>query len=97
MNQLNEAFRKDALAIGEFSVYRLMADGLVNLVQSEVPAEDAVQEFWRCCNNVSAMTGIVTQVAIKDGLDNTVLAWEHGRGYTYDGGETWIDRPNEID
>ena len=69
----------------EFTVYKESCDGMRQVVCHDVPAVDAAREFWRCCNNVSAHTGITVKVFITDGLDYTNLAWEHGRGYTYDG------------
>ena len=49
-------YQKRVPSDGEFSVVRLMVDGKINVVCSEVSAVHAAQEFQRCCNNVSAIT-----------------------------------------
>ncbi len=69
----------------EFSVWCVLADGRQVPTCRWVTAEEAAREFWRCCNNVSAHAGITVGVKIVDGLDCTNIAWEKGRGYTYDG------------
>ena len=76
----------------EYSVRRIFADGKIELVCHDVSAVAAAQEFWRCTKNVSAMSGVVQAVAIVNGRDHVDLAWEHGRGYTYDG-ENFHENP----
>ena len=69
----------------DFSVTVYKADGTEAQICHNVTSYQASREFWRCCNNVSAKTGIVEQVSITDSLGFTVLAWRPGKGYTYDG------------
>ena len=76
----------------EYSVYRFYPDGDRNIVCSEASAVKAAMEFWRCTNNVSAMTGLIDRVLLVDGFDTIKLAWIYGRGYTYDG-KHFQDRP----
>lgn len=77
----------------EYRVVRKFADGHNDIVGEDMPAIEAAQEFWRCCNNVSALSGIVDAVALLDGGDRINLAWEKGRGYSYDGGKTFYKTP----
>lgn len=76
----------------EYSVSRQFADGRTEVVCRDVTAVDAVHEFWRCTNNVSAHTGVVEKVLIVNGLDEVNLGWQLGRGYTYDG-KTYHETP----
>jgi hypothetical protein len=69
----------------EFSVWCTLVDGRMVPVCRWVNAERAAEEFYRCCNNVSAHSGLTIGVKIVDGGDCTNIAWENGRGYTYDG------------
>lgn len=97
MKQVTIFSGKKTVPLGEgLSVHRQFADGNVNIVCDDVPASLAVREFWRCCNNVSAISGIVTTVLLMDGLDHACLAWEHGKGYTYDG-QTYHEHPATLD
>jgi hypothetical protein len=69
----------------EYSVHRLFTDGRGETVGWDLPAEQAAQEFYRCANNVSAMTGTVVRVFLIDGLDHIKVTWAFGKGYSYDG------------
>lgn len=69
----------------EYSVQRQFASGIIEVVCKNVEAEAAAQEFWRCTKNYSARSGLVHRVTITNRRGRIDLAWEHGRGYTYDG------------
>ena len=77
----------------EYKVARRFADGHAEVVCEDATAIDAAREFWRCTNNVSALSGVVDAVALVDSRDRINLAWEKGRGYTYDGGKTFYKTP----
>jgi len=85
MDELEFTGNKAVSNAEEFSVWRTLVDGKMVPVCQWVTAEKAAEEFFRCCNNVSAAAGITVKVKIIDGLDCTNLVWENGRGYTYDG------------
>lgn len=78
--------------LSEYSVHRLFADGRGETVGWDMPAELAAQEFYRCANNVSAISGIVMRVFLIDGFDHVKVTWAFGKGYSYDG-ETFRKHP----
>jgi hypothetical protein len=75
-----------------FSVCLVRADGNPDIVCCGASRHDAAREFWRCSNNASALSGVVRRVSIVDDRGCTNLAWEFGRGYTFDG-KTFHSRP----
>ena len=79
-----------------FSVYISKVDGSTEIVCRDTTAKDAAMAFWHHANNFSARCGIVDKVAIVDGLGATLLSWQFGRGYTFDG-KTFLDKPVLMD
>lgn len=68
-----------------FSVILIGARGDRTTACQNVGQKTAAREFWHRTNNVTAMSGITRRAYIEDGSGFTVLAWDYGRGYTYDG------------
>jgi hypothetical protein len=68
-----------------FTVCLLRADGDSDVVCHNASSHDAAREFWHRSNNVSAICGMVRRVSIVDNYGCTNLAWEFGRGFTFDG------------
>jgi hypothetical protein len=77
---------------GGFSVCLVRADNDPDVVCCNISMVDAAKEFWHRANNASAMIGIVQRVTIVDPHGYTSLAWEFGRGYTFDG-KTFHSKP----
>ena len=84
--------RTGDLQDNSFTVCLVRADGSSEIVRRNASCYDAAKEFWHRSNNVSAVSGIVRQVSIVDNYGCTDLAWEFGRGYTFDG-ETFHSKP----
>lgn len=68
-----------------FTVCLVRADGGSDIVCRNASSDEAAKEFWRRSNNVSAISGVVRRVSIVDNYGCTNLAWEFGRGFTFDG------------
>ena len=72
---------------GEFSVYQTFEDGTTERVRTFVPLSDAFDAFRHYTTNVAVTMGIVKRVIMTDRNDFTVMEWQHGHGYTVNGGE----------
>ena len=70
----------------------LTVNGSTTPICRGVDKKSAAKEFWHRSNNVTALSGITRRVYIEDHNGFTVLAWDYGRGYTYDG-ETYTKSP----
>jgi hypothetical protein len=68
-----------------FNVVQFFSNGMYEYVRRNVSDMESVTAFKHYTTSVAAKTGIVTRVIITDGGDNTNLAWEFGKGFTYDG------------
>jgi len=68
-----------------FTVCLVRADGGSDIVCHDASSIDAAKEFWHRSHNVSAIGGMVRGVSIVDNYGCTNLAWEFGRGFTFDG------------
>jgi hypothetical protein len=85
------ALRRDEPQVGgtgqsnSFTVCLVRADGGSDVVCHNASSHDAAREFWHRSNNVSAISGRVRRVSIVDNYGCTNLAWEFGRGFTFDG------------
>ena len=68
-----------------FSVVLVGARGDTTRACRNVDKKTAAKEFWHRTHNISAMAGITQRAYIEDHNGFTVLAWDFGKGYTYDG------------
>jgi len=68
-----------------FTVCLVRVDGGSDIVCHNASCYDAAREFWHRSHNVSAISGMVQRVSIVDNHGCTNLAWEFGRGFTFDG------------
>lgn len=75
-----------------FSIYVSETTGDLTKVAEDLTSKAAARRFWQLTNNVSAVSGKVRYVVIVNHNGQNALAWQFGRGYTYDG-EEYMDRP----
>jgi hypothetical protein len=75
-----------------FSIYRWLADGQRETVNSNLTLQQAANEFLRCSSNFSAKAGLTSTVMIVDWREDAQLVWQYGKGYTYNG-KLFTDRP----
>jgi hypothetical protein len=75
-----------------FKVYRWLADGQRETIDSAIDMRQAANAFWRASNNFSAKAGLTVRVMIVDWTETAQLLWEYGKGYTYNG-RLFKDRP----
>ena len=68
---------------GEFSVAQFFTDGTNEYVRRYVGAEEAVKAFAHYIDSVAVQLGMVAKVIITDGLDQTNMEWQYGKGITF--------------
>jgi hypothetical protein len=67
-----------------YSVCAFNVDGTHGYLEPRfVTAEDAARMARDHSESASARLGLVTEIIITDGFDDTVFEWKHGKGVTF--------------